>query len=163
MVEIEFNAEEHQGEDNFEPLPKGWYRVYVSASEKKETNAGDGAYIKLELTVDDGDYQGRRVWHNLNLWNKNQVAVDIAARQLSQLVRACGMVAVEDTEQLHSIPVMAKIAISPAKGDYDASNDVKGYKPCEEEAKPKRATKAKKSEPKETVKAASDNRKPWQK
>lgn len=123
-----FNAEDVQPQDSFDPLPAGWYPVIISDSEEKPTRAGTGSYLQLELTVIEGEYEGRRVWDRLNLKNPNQTAVEIAQRALSAICRAVGNMTPGDSTALHDVPFEVKLSVKPAKGEYEASNEVKGYR-----------------------------------
>jgi hypothetical protein len=122
-----FDATQVAPNQPFEVLPPGKYKVQVVASEMKETKDGAGQYLWLELEILDGEFQGRKVWDRLNLVNSNQQAVEIAQRSLSALCHACGKLQVSDSEELHFIPVVATVKVRPPKGDYAASNEIRGY------------------------------------
>lgn len=119
-----------------EAVPTAWYNVRIVASETKPTAKNDGHYLELTEEIIDGEYAGSRVYDRLNLANSNPVAVEIAFKQLSAICHATGVIQVQDSQQLHGIPMMARVVYRPAgKGndgkEYDASNDVKGYKPIQ--------------------------------
>ncbi len=122
-----FDATQVAPSQPFEVLPPGKYKVQVVASEMKETKDGAGQYLWLELEILDGEFQGRKMWDRLNLVNSNQQAVEIAQRSLSALCHACGKLQVSDSEELHFIPVVATVKVRPPKGDYAASNEIRGY------------------------------------
>ncbi len=128
MAQLNFNAQNVEPRKAFEPVPGGWYSGFISASESKPTSAGDGSYLMLELTISEGPYQGRKLFDRLNLNNKNPVAVEIAYATLSAICHATGVIQVQDSVQLHNIPLDFKASVRPADGQYEASNDVKGYK-----------------------------------
>jgi hypothetical protein len=68
----EFNVNELPvGNNNFEPLPAGWYSATISQSELKDTKAGNGQYIKLRYDITGPTHQGRVVFGNLNIKNPN--------------------------------------------------------------------------------------------
>lgn len=128
-MELMFDVTNVVEQDNsFAPLPAGDYQVIVDDSDFRETKSGNGKYLHLELSVVSEEGKGRKVFDNLNLENPNPQAVEIAQRQLAGLVRACGKIKIEDSSELHNIPVMANLSVRPASGGYDASNDVKYYK-----------------------------------
>lgn len=130
MVALSFNAAAVEPNAGFEPLPAGWYNVRIVASELKPTSDGTGKYISLQFEVLDGQYANRRVFTNLNIENKNPTAVNIAYADLSAICRVCGVVDLQDTVQLHGIPLQIKVTIKPADEarGYDAGNNVKGYR-----------------------------------
>lgn len=128
MALLKFNAAEVPVQDSFDPIPNSWYNVTIDDSEMKPTKDGKGAYLELRLSVVDGDYANRKVFTRLNLENANQVAQEIAYKQLSTICHAIGVIQVEDSSELHGKPFQAKVVVKPPQGDYDASNEVKGYK-----------------------------------
>lgn len=107
-------------------LPDGDYPVIVEASEWKQTKSGTGAYLELTLQVIDGPAKGRKVWDRLNLSNPNQTAVDIAQQTLSAICHAVGVLRVNDSTQLHNLPMLAKVKVK--QGENGPMNEVKGYK-----------------------------------
>jgi len=127
MAELDFDATTIDPNQPFEVIPAGKYRVQIVASEMRATKDGNGQYLWLEEEILDGDYQGRKLWDRLNLANANQQAVEIAQRTLSALCHAVGELHVADSDQLHFKPMIATVRVRPAKGDYDASNEIRGY------------------------------------
>lgn len=120
----------------FEPVPTGWYPVRIIESETKPTKDNAGAYIQLTLEIFAGEHQGKKGFDRLNVHNQNPQAVEIAWRTLSAICRATGVLQIENTAQLHGVPMEAKFVLRQAeKGpdgkDYGASNDIKGYRSIE--------------------------------
>lgn len=117
-----------QSDNNFEALPAGWYQVHITGAELRPTKAGTGAYIAVRYDVLGPTHQGRVVFGNLNIRNPNPKAEEIGRQQLGSLMRAIGLAQVSDTDQLIGGQLMIKLAIRPADGQYEASNDVKDFK-----------------------------------
>jgi len=115
-------------ESSFDLLPIGNYPAQITGSEICDTKAGNGKYIKLEFTIVGAKYSGRKLWSNLNIENKNQVAVQIAQSDLKDICEAVGKSVISDTEELHGVPMQITVKVNPAKGDYPASNAIKKYK-----------------------------------
>jgi len=110
-------------------LPAGEYVAALVKSDRVEAKSGNGnAYINCEFEVQDGEKQGRRFWTLLNLWNNNSTAVDIAQRELNSMMHACGKLRVEDTEELHGIPMLVKLKVK-TDAQYGDKNEVASYKP----------------------------------
>lgn len=126
-----FNAEEVEPSSSFDPIPAGWYTAIISASEMKATRDGYGEYLSLTLQVIEGQYENRLVFARLNLKNANDKAVDIARKDLAAICRAVGVMSPQGSEQLHDIPLMIKVKVRAASGEYEASNDIGGYKAAE--------------------------------
>lgn len=131
-----FDATEVEPSGSFEPVPAGEYRAHIIASEEKDNKAGTGSYFELKLEIIDGENAGRRVTERLNTNNPNEKAVEIAYRTLSAICHAAGKLNVRDTEELHNIPMLVKVAVTPPRGEYAAGNEIKGYKPDNGGAKP---------------------------
>lgn len=128
MAILNFNAQTVDPNSSFDPLPPGWYNARMIESEIKPTKAGDGAMLACQYEIIDGQYNGRRVFANYNIENKNPVAVKIAYEQLSALGYVTGVIDMQDSEMLHGIPIQIKLSLREASGGYDASNDIKGYR-----------------------------------
>ena len=156
-----FNAEEVEPSSSFDPIPAGWYTAIISNSELKATRDGYGEYLSLTLQIIDGQYENRFVFARLNLKNANDKAVAIARKDLAAICRAVGVMSPQASEELHDIPLMIKVKVRPASGDYEASNDIGGYKAVEGAnltPAPKAASKPQTPPP-----AATTTKKPWQK
>jgi hypothetical protein len=133
MAQLNFDARTVAPAEAPEAIPAGWYNARVTNSEMKPTSDGSGAYLQLELTILDGEFANRKLFDRINLQNKNPVATEIGYRQLSAVCHATGVIQVQDSQQLHGIPLKVKVSLRPAGPGadgkhYDASNEVKGYK-----------------------------------
>lgn len=115
-------------QEDFVPVPPGDYVVHITGSEMVQTKAGTGEMLKLELEIIEGPSAGRKLFDRLNLVNPNQQAVDIAMRQLSALKHATNRLQVQNSEELHGIPMIAVVKVDPPRGEYGASNSIKTYK-----------------------------------
>ena len=122
-----FNALEIEPATSYDPIPADWYKAVITETEEKPTKAQTGSYLQLTIEVIEGHYQGRRVFERLNLKNPNVVAVEIAQRSLSSICRSIGVNNPQNSEELMDKPLMIKVAVKPAQGEYGASNEIKGY------------------------------------
>ena len=123
-----FEADNLPQGNSYEPLPAGWYNVNVTGAELKNTKAGNGQYIAVRYDVTGPTHQGRVVFGNLNIKNPNPKAEEIGRQQLGELMRAIGLARVTDTDQLIGGSLQIKLSIRPADGQYEAQNEVKGFK-----------------------------------
>jgi len=123
-----FDASTIEPSSSYDPIPAGWYQAIISNSEMKPTRDGYGEYLSLTLQVIEGQYSNRLVFARLNLKNANDKAVDIARKDLAAICRAVGVMSPQSSEELHDKPLMIKVKVRAAQGEYDASNDVAGYK-----------------------------------
>ncbi|WP_066280237.1 DUF669 domain-containing protein [Blastomonas sp. CCH1-A6] len=133
MAQLNWQADPNNVAGEYEVIPAGEYLAEITASEMAENSARNGHYLKLELTILDGDQAGRKVFDRLNLQNPNRTAVEIAERTLNAICVAVGKMAVQQSEELHGIPMVIKVKVDPprtANGkDYGPSNAIGAYKP----------------------------------
>ena len=126
-----FDSGQHEDMNTgFDPMPADTYIAQVIESEILTTAKKTGKYIKLKFEILKGEFKGRFVWTNLNIINPNPTAVEIAQKELATLCRAIGKAVIQDTQELHGIPIKMKIKIKPAKDDYPAGNEPIGYSPA---------------------------------
>lgn len=129
MVALNFNANQVAPNVALEAIPSGNYIVMITASQKKPTQAGNGAYIELEQTIQAGEFKGRKVYDRLNIENPNQQAVQIAYATLSAICHVTGRLNITQTEQLHGVPFMAVVIKKKRNDQPDVdTNEIKGYK-----------------------------------
>lgn len=111
---------------DFEHIPAGRYNAEITDSDMLDNSRGTGEYLKLEFTILDGPCAGRKLWAQLNLNNPSTQAVEIAQRELSAICHAVGKLRVQDSVQLHNIPleINVKVKTSP---EYGPQNIIRGY------------------------------------
>lgn len=159
LLNIQFGQEELQQAtaDDFAPIPAGIYTAEITRSEVKDTRAGTGNYLSLGFKILEGQYAGRIVFHNINLKNPNDIAVQIGRKELAKLLQAIGRTGVQESSELHGIPMQIKVAIEIDKtGRYEPSNSVKNFaqlKGSRPQAQPQQAA---------PVQQAQDDLPPWQ-
>lgn len=125
MALLKNSFREEDAEDiSFEPVPAGNYQAQIVASDLKVTSTGTGEYISLTFEILDDEYAGRKIFCNLNIVNPNEQAVKIAKSQLKQICKAAGIEELEDTQELHGIPMRLAVKVRPPKNGYDAQNVV---------------------------------------
>lgn len=113
-----FIVDEHEELKDFsQPLPNGIYKSIITASELKDTQSGNGQYIKLTYQIIDGEYKGRSFWSQHNIRNSNPQAVAIANQELAQIGRACGKQRMNDTNELHDITMYVRVICEPRSDD----------------------------------------------
>ncbi|MGE0378965.1 MAG: DUF669 domain-containing protein [Planctomycetaceae bacterium] len=128
MVSLNFNAQDVEPNDSFDPLPSGDYLCVIVASDLKPTKSGNGSFLELELEVIEGPYKGRKLWDRLNLNNPNQTAMKIAKGTLSAICRAVNVLQPQDSSELHDLPLLCKVRLEKRSDIDDLTNVVKGYR-----------------------------------
>lgn len=117
----------------FTVLKSGWYPAELVKSTLKDTRNKDGKYLEFQFKIiedaNDEKSEGRFVFANLNIVNKNETAVKIAHSDLKAICEAVGFEGdLEDTVDLHNIPLLINVKLKPETPDWPAKNEIKGYK-----------------------------------
>lgn len=146
----------------YELLPAGKYRAQIVESEMRVTKNGMGQYLWLMLDILDGEHKGRKIFDQLNLVNPNPATVEIAQRTLSAICHATGKLQVNDSEELHLIPMMIQVKIRPPKNGYGESNAIAYLQP-ERGAAPTRAVRPAPEAPAAAAAPARMATAPWKK
>jgi hypothetical protein len=120
-----FDATSVEPAKPIEVLPPGRYPAQIVNSKLRVTKDGMGQYLWLELDVLEGPYRSRKLFDRLNLVNANPQTVEIAQRTLSAICHATGRMQVQDSEELHLIPLIADVQVQPPKNGYGETNKIR--------------------------------------
>ena len=148
-----------QSDNNYDLIPSGWYDAIINKAEIKNTKAGNGQYIAIRYDITGPSHQGRVVFGQLNIKNPNSQAEEIGRKQLGEVMRAIGLARVTDTDQLIGGNLQIKVGIKESDGQYEASNQIKGYKAINGSQPPMPASPSAKSAPAAQASSAP----PWAK
>lgn len=138
-LRIDFTDIEEQTE--FKPVPPSKQNVAITDWDQGETgehskNPGSSK-LTLELTIQDGDFSGRRIWDTFTFGEKSLWKIKGLLTAISEDVARSWTVA----ELLDAAPewvgkeLTVRLAVQPARRDertgneYQARNQVKGYFP----------------------------------
>lgn len=159
LFEEGFNTKGEAEMDDFDAIPAGKYTAAIVKSEMKDNKQGTGQYLNLHFKITEGKFKDRLVFTNLNLVHPNDQAVAIARKELTSIVKACGLVSIEDTEELHGIDIEINVKVREATANYPEGNEVKGYKALKGVADPSGSSASKdegSSEPSKKKKVSFD-------
>lgn len=116
-----------------EPLPEGWYKVSIKKSNIKPTNDQESGKLELICEVIEGQYSGRSVYYNLNLWNKSQQSAELSWKQFSAIGHCIGVYNPSEgnmpdlaVPNFHNIPFFAYLTLFA--GEKGTINQVRGVK-----------------------------------
>lgn len=123
-----FDASQVGDMQTFDALPEGQYVVIATSSEMKPTKTGNGKYLQFTLEVLDGPYKNRKLFARLNLVNSNQMAVDIAQRELGAICKAVGIIKPNDSAELHNKPMLVSVGVEIDDKKRE-SNVIRKYEP----------------------------------
>lgn len=127
MAALNFDANNVQPNDGYEPLPAGDYIATITNSEMKLTKNGLGQYLSLEFQVIGGEFINRKLFTNLLLNHPNQQTVDIAQKKLSSICHAVNMLNLKDSIQLHGLPLTIRVKYKEDE-KYGPGNDITAFK-----------------------------------
>lgn len=129
-----FDVNAYEPGQTYENLPLGWYNVIIKKAEILDTT-GTGKRLSLEYSVYGGPFHERTLYDNLNIFNDNEQAQDIARRALRSIQDAIQKAV---TEPLHlvnnymcvkvGLDKPKKTATDAEKAAFEARNVVRGYK-----------------------------------
>jgi hypothetical protein len=172
MVKFDWNNDDYQDDRNFDPAPRGVYRMRCIEVEDKTTRSG-GEMIAATFEIVGGDYNKRRVWHNFNIVNKSEQAERIGRSQVAAWARACGKPNASSTDQLLEMEFEARVKIEEQEG-YKPRNVIDGFVAASgtpapsrtqepvKPAAPKPAAAPKAAAPKPAPAPAGGQKNPWE-
>lgn len=117
-------------QNDFSPLPDGWYSSTIKSAEMRDTKDKTGQYIAVRYDILGPTHQGRVVFGNINIKNKSTAAEEIGRQALGSIMRAVGLARVDDTDQLIGHSLQIKLATRVSEG-YEPSNEVRQFKSIE--------------------------------
>lgn len=130
-------SDEQIGGLGFEVMPKGEYNVEVTELDWKESQAGNmmiaAVYEVCDCEDDEAQYNGRKLFDYFSFSDK---ALDITKKKLKAMISNWYPdydMSSFDPEEFAKDPDnlgikgRVKLGVRPAKGDYEASNNVKDY------------------------------------
>lgn len=127
-----FDYTQVEPRDSLEPVPPGVYVAEVVESDVVQTKNGAGHRVTLTLRITEGPCEGRQIWDGINFQHANDVAQRIGQQQLAELCAAVGLRGpLEDTNDLHGIPIRIKVKMSKPQEGYDQKNEVSRYMPID--------------------------------
>ena len=136
-----FDANQVEPTAALDPIPAGKYPAVITESEMKPNKAGTGSYLQLTFQIIDGPFNNRVLWARLNLDNPNATAVKIARAELSAVCRAVGVLAPNDSAELHNLPLVIRVRCKKRKDTDEISNEIGGFEKREAvTGKPQQAT-----------------------
>lgn len=122
-----FDANHVEPTTDFDPIPAGKYLAVITESEVKPNKSGTGSYLQFTFQVIEGEYKNRFLWARLNLDNPNETAVKIARAELSAICRAVGVMAPNDSVELHNLPLVIAVKCKKRPDTGEIVNEIKGY------------------------------------
>lgn len=168
MAKFGFNPREVEASApiNYDPIPKGEYKLKATEAETKQTKDKSGDYINATFEVASGEYTGRKIWHIFNVNNKSEKAQQIGRQDLVAWATACGKPDADDTDKLMEKPFLARVDIEHQEG-YEPRNRIKGFlfsasdAPAKSSASPAKEKPAPAAKEKPAATSGGSKANPW--
>jgi len=122
-----FNANEVEPTNDFDPIPAGKYVAVITASQMKENKNRTGSYLELTFQVIEGEYRNRLLWARLSIEHSNPTTAKIARGHLSAICKAVGVLTPRDSVELHNLPLVINVKVKKRTDNDDLTNDIKGF------------------------------------
>jgi hypothetical protein len=126
---------ESTGDGEFKPLPEGWYSATITKTDIRSYSDNSGKYMSARFDITGPTHQGRVVFSNITIKHNDSEKEERGRRYLGDLMRACGLNRVTDTDQFVGGNLSIKLGVTEARTDkntgktYEAGNSVKAFKP----------------------------------
>jgi len=118
-MQFAFNAQQYNPSfGGGSSLPPGKYKVVISDTKPEQTKDGQGGYLAVTLKVVEGPMSGGEHIDRLNLHNVNQKAVEIAHERLAGYCVCIGVMAFQNTAELHNKPFGVEIGPQKDAPEY---------------------------------------------
>ena len=125
MAQLKFNAAEIDTTSR-DAIHAGTYEAVVTDSEMRATKNGLGMGINLTFEIlSEGPAKGRKVFAWINYENASAKAQQIGREELASLCKAVGVTELDDTVQLHNLPLLITVGLD--RND-PTKNVIKAYK-----------------------------------
>lgn len=116
MVDVNLDVNAFADEVPSGPIPAGRYTVMIAGSVLRDTSTG-GKMVVMDFAVDEGQFKGRHLFENLNLWHSNPKVSEISKRQLANIAKSCGFSDVlRRTEELNGRRLVVQVDVD---GEYN--------------------------------------------
>jgi hypothetical protein len=124
---LNISSTEYKAND-FEPLPKGQYLVVITSCEERMGKTSNKPYLALSYEVLEGEYKGRKLFFNLNVFSDNPDAVRIARNELAGIAQAVSVANLKGTEDIINKPFIIKLGVKSKDGEVQ--NRIDKYLPA---------------------------------
>jgi hypothetical protein len=136
MAEYVHVVNDQEVEGDFPVLPHGDYVAIIEDSEFKPTKADQSvSYLNLTYQILEGlgdcqkvECKGTKVFEILNLNHTKENVRQIAVRSMNSIGLAVGVTTIQDTAQLHDIPLVISITVKDDP-EYGKKNIIKRHHP----------------------------------
>lgn len=115
--------------DDFTPIPSGRYVVRIEEAKGEHHERSGGAQAVLKLKIVDGEFRNRVIFGRHWMRHTSTGATEIGRKQLASAYRAAGLGKAR-VSALGGRVMEAYVKFVPAKGEWDAKNEVSGYYPA---------------------------------
>lgn len=160
MAQLNFQADHNDLEQSFDVIPAEKYPAIIETSEYISTKAKTGMMLKLTYQIIDGVQKGRKIFEQLNLENPSKQAEQIARKSLNSICKACQIIDLKDSSQLHNIPMLIDVRIKE-DSVYGPQNVIKKHEPLNNPALSTTGAAQPQQQPQQVFAPTANAKPPW--
>ena len=113
---------------SMDPVPAGAYPVIIVETDVATAKSLKGDVLKFEAEIRTTEFEGQKIFGNLNIRHDNPKAQSIGQAQLSAICHAIGLLhPITDSAELHDQIFAVRAKLTPAQGEYKAKNEITKY------------------------------------
>lgn len=133
MNGFSFNPTQYAPQYGLPTIQPGKYPAVVSKAEPTRSNNNQAnTYLKIEFTLTQqaGQYAGRKVYKNINLWNQSQQASEIAHGEMSALLLCMGIAQeIQQLDVMYNRPLLIEVVENGQYSEVKTFYDINGNQP----------------------------------
>jgi|DEB0MinimDraft_6_1074348.scaffolds.fasta_scaffold02642_9 hypothetical protein len=110
-------------------IPAGKYLIKCLKAEVSQNKKGNGRYIKAEFRVEEGDYQGRKMWHYFNIEHTNDKVQRIGLQQVKSFLTHANYTTPDElkgADDMVGLKSMANVKVEKSE-EYGDSNRITSF------------------------------------
>ena len=124
-----YDSAAYQPSTGFDLIPNNTQVVaLVSEIAPKPTKAAGGLMYAFTFDVVEGDYTGRKLWHNANVKNASPKAEQIGREEIAAIQAATGCHGSPDLSGVFNVPMILTVGVKK-DAEYGDKNVIKSFKP----------------------------------
>lgn len=127
-LQLDWDTNSVDPTNQFDALDAGQAVSLIDGIEPKQTSTG-GMMFVLTHTILDGQYAGRKLFHNCNVKNQSAKAEQIGREQIAQIQTAVGCYGSNDLSQVMNKPILIKWN-KKHDAQYGDQNNITSWKPA---------------------------------
>lgn len=119
----DFTPDDTKARSAFTPIPTGEYKLLIEKAVEGKSAAGN-AMLKIQFKVEEGEYENRKLFSNINLEHDSKQVVEIGMQQLQTLRLQLGLKTIKDASDLVGHSFVTTVKVNKRKDTGELTNEV---------------------------------------